>query len=352
MPTTIVVGGQFGSEGKGKVVALTSATLERPYVVRCGGPNSGHTTSVHGVEKVLRQLPAAAGHHNAILCIAAGCAVDEDILIRELDECAIPRDRIIVDPRAVIVTDWDRQNEAALTGEIGSTGSGTGSALVRRMGRTKDVLLAKSSSRLIERTSVVDVAPLLHDALDVGEHVIIEGTQGFGLSLLHGPDYPYVTARDTTAAGFAMEVGLSPLQIEDIVLVIRTFPIRVGGPSGPLPDEISWERIQVISGAPRVQEEFTSVTKRLRRVGEFDIELVRRACLYNRPTELAVMGLDRRNYANHGVVDRAGLTEDAEEFLVTLHDTLALPIRWVGTGFKAFEAIDMKTHSFSTISHV
>src|SRR5262245_60861891 len=119
MPATIVVGGQYGSEGKGKVVALTSALLDRPHVVRCGGPNSGHTTCVNGVERVLRQLPAAAGHGQAMLYVAAGCVIDEEILVSELDDCRIPKERIVIDPRAVLVTDWDRQNEAALAGEIG-----------------------------------------------------------------------------------------------------------------------------------------------------------------------------------------------------------------------------------------
>jgi adenylosuccinate synthase len=340
MPATIVVGGQYGSEGKGKVVTLTAAQCERPYVVRCGGPNSGHTTNVHGEERVLRQLPAAAGNDRATLLVAAGCAVDEDILLGELDTCRIPPDRIIVDPRAVIVTDWDRQDEAALTGEIGSTGSGTGSALVRRMNRTNDCKLVANSRRIRERAHICDVAPILHDALDAGDDVIVEGTQGFGLSLFHGPHYPYVTARDTTASGFASEVGLSPRQIDDIVMVIRTFPIRVGGPSGPLNDEISWEAIQKVSGTPELQPEFTSVTKRLRRVGRFDLDLVRLACLYNRPNALAVMGLDRLNYANSCVTERAMLSSDAELFLSSIRDDVGLPIRWIGTGFNTFDVIN------------
>ncbi len=344
MPCKIVVGGQYGSEGKGKVVALEASLLDEPWVVRCGGPNSGHTTNVRGSERVLRQLPAAAGHENAKLFVAAGCVVDEDILIRELDECAIPQNRIVVDPRAVIVTEWDRANEVALITKIGSTGSGTGSALVRRIGRTIDVALVESSRRLRERTQVHEVAPILHEGLDAGEDVIVEGTQGFGLSLLHGLHYPYVTARDTTAAGFAMEVGLSPRQINEIVVVIRTFPIRVGGPSGPLSDEISWEEIQHLSGAPLPIPEFTSVTKRLRRVGRFDIELVRKACLYNRPTSLAVMGIDRLTFTNHTVSDPERLSQDAWSFLEFLREELEVPIRWVGTGFGTFDAMDFKDH--------
>src|SRR5207244_2042197 len=99
---------------------------------------------------------------------------------------------------------------------------------------------------------------LLHSAIDNGDEVIIEGTQGFALSLLHGRDYPFVTSRDTTAAGFAMEVGLSPRLVSKIVMVIRTFPIRVGGTSGPFANETSWDEIRVASRAPEIIPEFTS----------------------------------------------------------------------------------------------
>src|SRR5260370_1253782 len=171
-----------------------------------------------------------------------------------------------------------------IVGRIGSTGSGTGAALIRRMSRAEAVALAGSSERLRGRVRVESVAPLLHRHLDRGGDVIVEGTQGFGLSLIHGPDYPHVTSRDTTAAGFASEVGLSPRQVEEIILVVRTFPIRVGGPSGPLANEMTWEEIRELSGAPRVFHEFTSVTNKLRRVAGFDMGAVRVACHYNAPT--------------------------------------------------------------------
>ena len=156
----------------------------------------------------------------------------------------IDRQRIIVDPRAVIVTEEDREAERRALKDIASTCSGTGAASVRRMSRRSDVSLANTSNAILQRCRVETVAPLLHNMLDNGGDVIVEGTQGFALSLLHGPDYPFVTSRDTTAAGFAMEVGVSPRLINEIVMVVRTFPIRVGGPSGPFADEISWDEIR------------------------------------------------------------------------------------------------------------
>jgi len=209
MPVTIVVGGQYGSEGKGKVVALRANQVPSPWLVRCGGPNSGHTVTIAGEDIVLRQVPCCSEPDRATFCISAGCVIDESILLRELDLLGISRDKIIVDPRAVIVTQFDREEERRALGRIGSTCSGTGSAQIRRIARRPDVQLSDDSSAIKARCRVETVAPLLHREIDSGNHIIIEGTQGFALSLLHGPVYPFVTSRDTTAAGFAMEVGLS-----------------------------------------------------------------------------------------------------------------------------------------------
>jgi len=347
MPTTIVVGGQYGSEGKGKTVALLAARVQNPWLVRCGGPNSGHTVTIDGADVVLRQVPSSTEPRKGTFCISAGCVVDEAVLIHELDLLKIERERIIVDPRAVIVTEADRAAERAELHGIASTCSGTGAALIRRMSRKHDVSLAGSSHLLHERCRVETVAPLLHHALDDGGDVIVEGTQGFGLSLLHGPDYPYVTSRDTTAAGFAMEVGLSPRMIDQIVLVVRTFPIRVGGTSGPLANEISWDNIQRDSQAPQVVRELTSVTKRLRRVAQFDIELVKRACAYNQPTALAVMGLDRLDHVNTCVTDFKKLTPIARKFLDDLEHATGLPVIFAGTGFATFDVVQTSScHSY------
>src|SRR5580704_6572291 len=99
MPATIVVGGQYGSEGKGKVVALLALNSAEPWLVRCGGPNSGHSVTIAGQDVVLRQVPSCSEPEKASFCIAAGCVVDEEILLRELELLKIPRSRIIVDPR-------------------------------------------------------------------------------------------------------------------------------------------------------------------------------------------------------------------------------------------------------------
>jgi adenylosuccinate synthase len=337
---TVVVGGQFGSEGKGKTVALL-AREGTPLVVRCGGPNSGHTTNVAGNEVVVRQLPAGVANPSSTLLIAAGCVVDEDLLLSEIRTLGVDRSRVIVDPRAVLLEEQDREAEGANVFTIGSTASGTGAALVRRMARAHDVRLAQDSSRLDGFVRIEPVAAAVHEALEGGRHVIVEGTQGFGLSLLHGETYPFVTARDTTAAAFCSEVGLSPRAVTDVVVVVRTFPIRVGGNSGPFANEVTWETVREESGAPEVVPEYTSVTRRLRRVARFDLDLVRRACRYNTPTRLALMGMDRLDYRNRGVLRHGDLSPVAWQFIHTVERETKVRVGFVGTGFLTYEAVNL-----------
>ncbi len=346
MSATIVVGGQYGSEGKGKVVALLASRLSSPWLVRCGGPNSGHTVSVAGKDVILRQVPSCAEPRKATFCLAAGCIIDEAVLIRELEMLKIEREQIIVDPRAVIVTEQDREAERQELEHIASTCSGTGAASMRRMSRRADVSLAKDSGSLRDRCRIETVAVLINSALDSGGDVIVEGTQGFALSLFHGP---FVTSRDTTASGFAMEVGLSPRVINNIVMVVRTFPIRVGGTSGPFPGELSWKEIARNSEAPEVFPEYTSVTKRLRRVARFNMEAVKLASQYNRPTSLAVMGLDRIEFANTGIIDPDALTPKARLFLDELQFSTGVPVEFVGTGFGTFDCLTIPAMARSSV---
>ena len=340
MSVTIVVGGQFGSEGKGKVVALIARSRPVGCVVRCGGPNSGHTTTIDGEDVILRQLPASIGVNDCPVAIAAGAVIDEDVLLEEITRFGIPRDRIVVDPRAAVITKADKEKERELVDRIGSTGSGNGQAIVNRIKRVPGCL-AENSTRLKDFARVETVASYLHELLEQEQRIVIEGTQGFGLSLFHSPHYPKVTSKDTSASAFASEAGISPRDVDEVVLVIRTFPIRVAGDSGDLVGETTWEEIQQLSGAPVCEKEFTSVTNNERRVGLFDIELIRKAIAYNKPTSLAVMGIDRLDYSNRGISDVAECSDKAIDYLSLLRSEFEIPISWVGTGFGTFDAVSM-----------
>lgn len=293
MPVTVVVGGQFGSEGKGKIAHYLAREMSARIVVRCGGPNSGHTViDEHGSARIFQQLPTASILPNVMLAICSGSYIDLNILFREIKETKLDSGRLIIDPYAVIITEELKAREAqcGLIRKIGSTGSGTGAAVAARINREESLLFAKDIPELKQYKA--NVSEVLRNVLDSRGRIIIEGTQGFGLSPFHSRLYPYTTSRDTTAAAFIAEAGLSPLDVDDVVLTIRAFPIRVAGNSGPLLDEIDWETVTVEGKHSQPIEERTSVTKYVRRVARFHPGIVRMAIKVNRPSKIVLNHLD------------------------------------------------------------
>ncbi len=293
MPISVVFGGQFGSEGKGKVAHFFAKELNAKAVVRVGGPNSGHTViDKNGNPLVLKQLPTSAILNGIYSVITAGNYINVDILNREIVETNIPEEYLYIDPYAVIISNEDiaTEDNTGLKESIGSTGSGTGAAVSRRINRSNTLLFAKDIPGLSKY--IRDTSSFLRHLLDEKERIVIEGTQGFGLSLLHSNYYPYTTSRDTSAAGFVSEAGISPLDVDEVIMVIRAFPIRVGGNSGILPLEIDWETVTKSSGSESNLIEFTSVTKKIRRVAQFDAEVVKRAIVVNNPTRIVLNHAD------------------------------------------------------------
>jgi adenylosuccinate synthase len=283
---TIVVGGQYGGEGKGKVTYCIAKERNIKIAVRVGGTNSGHTVVDENNNKyILRQLPTTSILPDSISVLSAGSYIDLDILRKEIKLTGISRNQLIIDENAMIITKEDIKGEAStsLRQEIGSTLSGTGQSVLRRIKRDKETKLAKDIDEL--KPFINDTKKFLFEKVNKKEKIIIEGTQGFGLSLIHSPYYPFTTSRDTTAAGFLSEVGLSPFDVEDIILVIRTYPIRVEGNSGKLENEISWAELDQLP-------EFTSVTKKTRRIAKFDPEIVKKAIMANRPSKIILNHLD------------------------------------------------------------
>ena len=330
MPVTVVVGGQYGSEGKGKVAHYLAKEMSASVAIRCGGPNSGHTViNPQGKSIVFQQLPTASILPNIISVLCAGSYVDLDILISEIHIAAVDPNHLYIDPNAVIITPdiRNKEIEGNLVGSIGSTGSGTGEAVLRRIKRNPDIIFAKNVPQL--DSYIKDTKSFLRSQLNKNERVIVEGTQGFGLSLLHSSYYPYVTSRDTTAAGFIAEAGLSPLDVDDVVLTIRAFPIRVGGNSGPLPNEIDWETITRESGSEKPVFEHTSVTRKLRRVARFNPDIVLQAIEVNQPSRIVLNHLDYIDINS----DRLNMvTQKASQFIRYVELAIRRKIDYYGFG--------------------
>ena len=337
MSLWIVVGGQFGGEGKGKISAFITRQEAIDVCIRCGGPNSGHTfVAEDGSNVLLRQLPTGYVRPGTRLLIPAGALVDLEVLKHELDSLRIDYRRVGVDRNAMIIAGSDRERESQLKLQerISSTGCGVGAALARRVLRGADVKLAGGVAHDVTwlASLITDVSDEANQALDRGQKVLVEGTQGFGLSLYHSDSYPKATSRDTTAAAFLSEVGLGPRSVTEVVLVLRTFPIRVAGAqAGPLKDEITWEVLQRESGYPYPIQEMTTVTKKLRRVGRFDWELARQAMRVNRPSRVVVNGLDYLSYENRGIQDLRSLNTAALSFLSRFEREVGFPIWMAGS---------------------
>ena len=341
MPVTVVVGGQYGSEGKGKVCAHLALNGEADYVVRCGGPNSGHTVDRNGIVYELKQVPAGFVNPTTRLLISAGALINPKTLLQEIEQCRLDPLRLGIDGNAAIVEESDILAESSgdLRARLGSTSQGVGATVARRVLRESGVRLAKDIPDF--RGYVTSVRDELSLAARDNQRIVIEGTQGFGLSLYHTEEWPYCTSRDTTAHSFLSEVGLG-VRDYAVIMCLRTFPIRVGGNSGPLPNEISWDAVQRISGYPYPIAEFTTTTKRLRRVAEFNFDVVARATVANCPTSIALHGADYLDYASNGVYRFEDLPSSVRKWIQNLEMKAGVPVRIVGTGPTVAELIDLR----------
>ncbi len=336
MSVWVVAGGQYGSEGKGKIAAFITLHEQIDICVRCGGPNSGHCfLDDSGVLRALRQIPAGYVRSGTRLLIPAGGLIDLEVLRRELELLGLSPDRVGVDRRAMVIEENDRriEEELGLKERLSSTLCGVGSAAARRVLRGAEVRLAKDAAAQTTwlKPYLVDVSAEINHGVDHGKKVLVEGTQGFGLSLYHSEAYPKATSRDTSAASFISECGISPRLVTKVILVLRTFPIRVAGQqAGPLFDEVDWETVQRESGYPHPLAEHTTVTGKLRRVGRFDFALARKAVEVNRPNCLAVNFLDYLSAHNRGAGNARALTAGTRSFIARLEEGLGVPVGYGG----------------------
>lgn len=330
MPISVVVGGQYGSEGKGKVTLWLARKQRAQYAIRVGGPNSGHTVVENGRRIVLRHLPTPVLIDGVIGVVPAGAYVDVDVLLREVEEVGLTNDRLLIHPSAVVIDDSMRADEhkAGLVEGIASTAQGVGGAVAQRAMRRSSVTFANGMKSLCHFVRP-NLDRILVGALARGDRLIIEATQGFGLSILHGGHYPYATSRDTTAAGALSEVGLSPRDVDCVALTLRTFPIRVGGNSGPMLLETSWDKIALDCGASIDLTEFTTVTGRARRVAEFHEEVVLRAIRANRPDLVFLNHVDYFDYTIH---EKPNLTAPVARRISDFESRLGSRIDYVGSG--------------------
>lgn len=370
----VIVGGLFGSEAKGHIAGYlagqephwserASQTTPGLLAIRVGGPNAGHSVvnPLSGAKHALRQIPAAAvTNPNAALAIGAGSEVSIAVLATEIenlerDGIAV-RHRLIVDPAATILDPDHAQREVGLTDRIGSTAKGIGAARADRIMRVAGTVgmqdaKAWHAAGLGRQASVATSA---HCTLRHGGTVQVEGTQGYGLGL-HTGYYPYTTSSDCTAVDFLSMTGISPWGYGaslEVWVVFRPYPIRVAGNSGPLMGETSWQELGL---AP----EYTTVTKKMRRVGAWDPILARAAVIANgapdgypyradeptHPVRVALTMADQIEPTIAGVTEPKILLDHHEliRFIDRIEGDLLLPVELVTTSDRT--CVDLRTSS-------
>lgn len=343
----VLVGGQYGSEGKGNIVGQIAP--EYDLFVRMGGPNAGHSVYAEPAPEAYYHLPSGTERApDAKLLLGPGAVIHPAKLLAEIIEHKITKDRLTIDGRAMIIEDSDKTVETELLASMGSTAQGVGSASARKiMGRggrsDPPVRLARDVPEL--RPYIGDAQDVLEDAYGNGRRVLLEGTQGTSLSIHHGP-YPHVTSRDTTVAGCLADAGIAPRRVRKIIAVFRTYPIRVAGESGDLgAGEITYEEFAARSGIP-VDElrgrEITTTTRRQRRLGEFDCAQLRRSCLLNGPTDIALTFADYLDIRNRDAYRFEQLTQDTLRFVEEIERVAGQPVSMISTKFHWRNVIDRR----------
>ena len=347
----IVIGAQFGSEGKGEIVAYLARRLQDEgslgAVVRVGGPNAGHTLTLDGTPYPMRSIPAA-WHTDAHLFIGQGSVVDLDVLVEdtrlvENGTASIhgpeaggehPLDRTFIDNQAVILNNHDiyTEREWAEEGltERASTFKGIGAARAKHVARFKDAKLYGDLDPEQQPFPGVDSSVILNTLVAMGKDIIIETTQGFGLSLSASNNYPDVTSTDITPGKALSDAGLSSRLPHRVIGVVRTHPIRIAGASGELTGETDFAEISHNLGRD-IKVEKTTVTQKVRRIGTFDKQQFARFVKVCQPDILALTFADYLEGVEPDTHINGHNSGPIEEWL-TDNGVAVDPTRFVSTG--------------------
>jgi adenylosuccinate synthase len=342
----VIVGGQFGSEGKGQIAAHISPGYD--CLMRVGGPNAGHTVYQEPYKHVFHLLPSGTYRSpKAKLLIGPGAIINLEKILEEIHTFNVEVGRLVIDENAVIISKEDIEEEARVKDIISSTGQGVGVAtagniISRLLG--KDDHKAKRFEKSL-RGFLGSTGEELEKLYRENQKILLEGTQGTGLSLFHGI-YPSVTSRDTTVSGTLSEAGISPRRVRKIIMVTRTYPIRVGGSSGPfISNEISMQVVADRSGKnvnELIEREKTTTTKKNRRIAEFSWALFRQACELNSPTDIALTFADYISIKNEGVRHYDKLTEETRRFIEEIESCAGVKASLIGTTFDYRAVIDRR----------
>ncbi len=333
MPCTVIVGAFWGDEGKGKIISYLALKDNLDFCVRTGSVNAAHTIWHEGKKYALHMVPAAFINPKTRLLVAAGANVHVGQFFKEMELTQVTANRVAIDQNASIIEQKhsDQDKASAHNRGIGTTGWGVGPAIEERVRRTAK--LAKDLPEL--KGYIADTITEINDGLDEDKSVLLEGTQGFMLSLFLSGGYPYVTGRDTGASAIVSEAGVGPTRVDDVLIVYKSFMTRVG--AGPLPGEITKEEAQ-----KRGWFEVAAGTGRDRRSAPFDFDLAKQTARINGATQAALTKLDCIFPACQGKRTFNDLSKEAKEFVKEVETRTGVPVTLIGTGPDALDLIDRR----------
>jgi len=332
MPCTVITGGFWGDEGKGKIISYLALKDRIDVCVRTGSVNAAHTVWYQGKRYALHMVPAAFVNEKCRLLIGTGANIHIPQFLKEVEETNV-KNRIGIDRQASIIEEKHSiqdKKSAHLKEVVGTTGQGVGPAIEERVRRSAK--LAKDIPEL--QPYLTDVAEEANNAINKSRNVLLEGTQGLMLSLFHGTP-PYVTGRDTSASAICSEAGVGPTRVNNVLTVFKAFMTRVG--AGPLPGELSKEEATI-----RGWFEIAAGTGRERRSAPFNFEIAKKAVMINGATEAALTKLDILYPKCQGTRNFDALPQEAGQFIQKIEKQVGIPVMLIGTGPEALDIIDRR----------
>ena len=353
---SIVIDGQAGSCGKGKICGYLAQKDNFSISTNNWSSNAGHTYIQNDGRKiVVSHLPMALVNPSTKLCLNAGAIITPEILYREIDEYKdlIGNRKIYIHPRAMIIQEKHREIEKENI-RSGSTFKGCGAALADKIMRRKDIVLAKEYFENIDNQysniiEITDTAKMLNGETD---SILIEGAQGQDLDINYGLDYPNVTSRMCSAAQLVADAGLSVFDVKDIYMIIRPYPIRISNEtnigkniySGDYAGskEITWSEIAKRCGYEGNLEEYTTVTKKRRRVFEMNWERLKYNVMINKPTQIVLNFAQYIDYKAYKCKSYDKLPQKVKRFISKIEKETNVPVTIIGTGEKDEDIIDLR----------
>jgi adenylosuccinate synthase len=288
MTIDVIVGGQGGDEGKGKIVEWLSMNKNYSIFTRVCSPQAGHSVYYNGKRLGLALIPCGFVNPNARLLIGAGALISINKLNKELAETGINQERLGIDYRTTIVTEDYLQEErenSHLMKSIGSVGTGVGPCRREKIMRNPKLLFAKDVPEL--KKYLTDTKKEMFQALQDKKEILLEGDHGAKLDLVHG-EYPFVTSRSVNASAALGELGIGPREVRDVHVILKPYTTRVG--PGPLEGEIFDER--VLEWGHEEGGETGTISKRLRRIGKFEWKKVGEVVKMNSATQISITHMD------------------------------------------------------------